>query len=203
MDGMKNGLLVWNIILTLIAGYLLFTHFKPGKRSAGNSTSHSSDSASFNQQFRIAYFEMDSVAANAELVKDVKSELNKKEQDINNELDGLSKTLQEKFNYYQNLAQAGNLNEEQSQAASQEMKQMDDKLKNRKQQLDQEYTDLMTRRQNEIKSKIENFLKEYNKERNFSYIVSYEQGLFYYKDTLYNITADLVKGLNALKSTKK
>ncbi len=201
---MKNGLLVWNIILTLVAGYLLIMHFKPGKKNSTSGNFHPSDTANFNKQFRIAYFEMDSIAANAQLVKDVVSELEKKEMEITSELDGLTKSLQEKFNYYQNLAQAGNLSEEQSQAASQEMKQMDDKMKNRKQQLDQEYTDLKTRRQNEIKSRIENFLKEYNKDKNFSYIVSYEQGLFYYKDTLYNITADLVKGLNASsKSGKK
>jgi outer membrane protein len=54
----------------------------------------------------------------------------------------------------------------------------------------------MVRKQNEIKTKIEAFLKEYNKTMNYSYIISYEQGLFYFKDTAYNITADVVKGLN-------
>ncbi len=194
---MKNGLLVWNVILTLVAGYLLIMHFSSGKKSTSAGDFSATDTTALNKRFRIAYFEMDSVAANAELVKEVKTELNKKEGDINNEMDGLSKNLQQKFNYYQNLAQAGSLSEEQSQAASQEMKTMDDKMKSRKQQLDQEYTDLMTRRQNEIKSKIEGFLKEYNQSRNYSYIISYEQGLFYYKDTIYNITADLIKGLNA------
>ena len=84
----------------------------------------------------------------------------------------------------------------QVDAASAEMKKMDDDMKARKQQLDQEYNDLMVRKQNEIKTKIEAFLKEYNKTMNYSYIISYEQGLFYFKDTAYNITADVVKGLN-------
>jgi outer membrane protein len=52
------------------------------------------------------------------------------------------------------------------------------------------------RRQNEIKAKIEEYLREYNNASAYTYIVSYEPGLFYYKDTAYNITADLVKGLN-------
>lgn len=201
---MKNGLLVWNVLLTLIAGYLLIMHFKSGSKNSSGNRYSSGDTTSVSGPFRIAYFEMDSVAANADLVKDVKSELNKKEEQITIELEGLSKSFQDKFNHYQNLAQAGNLNEQQSQAAREEMEAMDGKIKSRKQQLDQEYTDLMTRRQNEIKSKIETFLKEYNKEKNFSYIVSYEQGLFYYKDTIFNITSDVVKGLNAsYKSTKK
>ena len=45
-------------------------------------------------------------------------------------------------------------------------------------------------------SKIEAYLQEYNKNHNYTYIVSYEQGLFYYKDSVNNITADLIKGLN-------
>ena len=80
---------------------------------------------------------------------------------------------------------------------------MDDEIKNRKQALDSEYSDFVMRRQNEIKTKIEAFLKEYNKTKDYSYIVSYEQGLFYYRDTAYNITADVIKGLNASYKTKK
>ena len=76
------------------------------------------------------------------------------------------------------------------------MKSLDEDMKNRKQQLDQEYNNYMMTKQNEIKTKIENFLKDYNKTRNYSYIISYEQGLFYYRDTAYNITTDVVKGLN-------
>ena len=83
------------------------------------------------------------------------------------------------------------------------MKNLDDQMKSRKQALDSDYSDFVMRRQNEIKSKIETFLKEYNRTKDYSYIVSYEQGLFYYKDTAYNITADVVKGLNELYKTKK
>lgn len=69
-------------------------------------------------------------------------------------------------------------------------------MKNRKQALDAEYGDFVMRRQNEIKSKIEEYLQDYNKRHSYTYIVSYEQGLFYYKDSVNNITADLIKGLN-------
>ncbi len=115
----------------------------------------------------------------------------------------IRKNLQQKFNYYQNQAQSGSLSEAQSQVASEEMKKLDEQLKLRKQQLDQEYSDFMVRRQNDIKTKIEGFLKEYNQTKDYSYIVSYEQGLFYYRDTAYNITADVVKGLNQLHKPKK
>lgn len=201
---MKNGLLIWNVLLSLVAVYLLITHFSSKKRSKSSVNKVSvNDTGRINKDFRIAYFEMDSVAANFDMVKDVNAEISKKEQAINEEIERLTKNLQQKYNYYQNQAQAGTLTQAQSDAAGQEMKTLDDQLKNRKQQLDQEYSEFMIRRQNDIKTKIEAFMKEYNKEKQFSYIVSYEQGLFYYRDTAYNITADVVKGLNDLYKPKK
>jgi len=59
------------------------------------------------------------------------------------------------------------------------------------------------RSQLNLKKAIEEFISEYNKEKQYTYIVSYEQGLFYYKDTVFNITADLVKGLNQQYKAKK
>lgn len=200
---MLRGLLIWNVILTLAAGFLLVNYFGStgNKKASGKITG--SDSLKSDGQFRMAYFEMDSVAANFDMVKEVKAELTKKEEEINREMDGMGKNFQQRYLYYQNQAKNGSLTQEQSDAASLELKKMDDDMKARKSQLDQEYNDLMVRRQNEIKTKIEAFLKDYNKTRNFSYIISYEQGLFYYRDTAYNITSDVVKGLNQLYKPSK
>lgn len=192
---MKNGMLIWNVILSLVVAVLLFLHFGSSGQRSGSKIPDN-DSLKGSGQFRMAYFEMDSVASNFDLVKEVKTELAKKEEDINREMDGLARSFQQKYKYYQDQAQAGSLTQAQVDAASAEMKKLDDDMKARKQQLDQEYNDLMVRKQNEIKTKIETFLKEYNKTRNYSYIISYEQGLFYFKDTAYNITADVIKGLN-------
>lgn len=201
---MKNGLIIWNVLLTLVAGYLLISHFGSGKKPASINSNGNSDTTFSGKQFRIAYFEMDSIEANFGMVKDVMAELSKKELAINEEMNKLTKNLQQRFNFYQNKAQAGSLSQADSEVASQEMKILDDQLKNRKQQLDQEYSDFMVRRQSDIKVKIEDFLKEYNQNKNYSYIVSYDQGVFYFRDTTYNITVDLVKGLNErYTSTKK
>jgi len=193
---MKNGLLIWNVVLSLVVVLLLIMQLSSKKRNTSGIKKSVSDSSISNNKFRIAYFEMDSVAANFDLVKELKTELANKEGAINAEIGNRTKALREKYNYYQKLAEANNLSQTQSEKASKEMKDMDDELKNRKQQLDQDYNNYMMTKQNEIKSKIEDFLKEYNKLKNYSYIVSYEQGLFYYRDTAYNITDDVVNGLN-------
>lgn len=200
---MKNGLLIWNVLLSLVAGYLLIMHFSSGKGKKAGVKSSGSDTSISNGQFKIAYFEMDSIEAHFDMVKEVKDELAKKERSIADEIDRLTKNLQQKFNFYQNKAQSGALSEAESQAATEEMKKLDEQLKARKQQLDQEYGDLMMRKQGDMKKKIEDFLYEYNKGKNYTYIVSYDQSIFYYRDTAYNITVDVVKGLNELHKPKK
>lgn len=189
-------MLIWNVLLSLVAGFLLFKQFGKGGTGSQKGGTGGKDSTRLEGQFRMAYFEMDSVAANFDLVKQVKTELAKKENEINAEVEKMTRTFQQRYGELQNKAQGGNMNQSEIDAASAELKKMDDDIKVRKNQLDQEYNDMMVRRQNDIKKVIEDYLRDYNKTRNYSYIISYEQGLFYFRDTAYNITADVVKGLN-------
>ena len=49
----------------------------------------------------------------------------------------------------------------------------------------------------DVHKKISEYLKEYNKNKGFNYIITSEESLIYYKDTVYNITKDVIAGLNA------
>lgn len=203
MNMMKNGLLIWNLVLTVACGYLLFTQLGAGKKSITGKAIDPKESGNTKGAFRIAYFEMDSLAANFELVKELKAEMLKKEDAINAEMDRITKNFQSRFNFFQQQEASGSMTDEQRSSATAEIRTLDEQAKTRKQSLDAEYSDFVMRRQNEIKNKIETYLKEYNKSHDYAYIVSYEQGLFYYKDSAYNITADLVKGLNDFYKNKK
>ena len=200
---MKNGLLILNIILTIAVGYLLYAQLSSKKAESSVTKPVVKDPSASNNSFRIAYFEMDSVEANFSMVKDVKAELSKKEESINTELDKMDKSYRDKVNGYQQKAKAQSMTQVQSEMATQDLMATQEQLKNQKQALDQEYNDFMMRRMKDVKTKIEEFLKEYNKTKNYSYIVSYEQGLFYYKDTAYNITSDVIRGLNEMYKSKK
>jgi outer membrane protein len=191
---MNRALIGWNVALTLLCGYLLYANWST---RGGNASFPADQSAPSNGSFRMAYFEMDSIAANFEMVKELKTEMSKREDAIKSELDRLGKSMQQKLSYYQQQASAGSLTQEQSDAASREMRTLDDNMKSRQQALESEYSDYVLRRQNEIKTRIEEFLREYNKKSRYSYIVSYEPGLFYYKDSAHNITRTLIEGLNS------
>ena len=84
----------------------------------------------------------------------------------------------------------------QSEMATRDMMQLQQNMQSRKQQLDQEYQDFYMRKMKEVKTRIEDYLKEYNAKKGYTYIFAYEPGLFYYRDTTYNITGDVLKGLN-------
>jgi outer membrane protein len=198
---MKHGLLALNGILLAAVAFLFYLQFsgKKTKENPDNNASH--NSAAQQASFRIAYFEIDSVDANCDQVKDIRAEISKKQLSINMELERLDKSYRDKFNNYQD--KAATMTQLQSEQATNDLLQSQENMKSRRMALDKEYNDFVTRRMQEVKSRIEEFLKEYNRDKGYSYIVSYEPGLFYLKDTLYNITDDVVKGLNAMYGKKK
>jgi outer membrane protein len=193
---MIRGLLIVNAVLLVLVGILFYLHFSssPNKTVVGKPSQKQDAPSVANNDFRIAYFEMDSIENSFGLVKDVKSELNQKDEQINNEKLKLRKMYQDKVSSYQQSA--ATMNQVQSEQATRDIMQMEQNIKNRMQSLDQEFQDLSMRKTREVKNKIEEFLKTYNKDKGFSYILVNEPGLIFYKDSAYNITNDVIKGLN-------
>jgi len=199
---MKNGLLVLNIVLLLLVGVLFYLHFS-GKKPAAQpaATKASVASSSENADFRIAYFELDTIANSFAMVKDVKNELSREEDHINNELNKMQKMYNDRVAQYQSQAQQ--MSQIQSEQANMDILQLQESIRNKKQQLEQKYQNMHMQKMQDVKVKIENFLKEYNKTKGFSYIFAYEPGFIYYRDTIYNITDDLIRGLNSQYTKKK
>jgi outer membrane protein len=194
---MKNGLLILNVILLIAVGVLFYLHFssrpeavKP-PQAANNNILPAATAGS-----RIAYIEMDSLENNFAMIRDVKSELSRKEESMNNELTGLEKRLRARASELQ--GQAATMNQVQSEEATKEMMQMQQTMQSRKQELDQQYQNLYMDKMKDVKNRIESFLKEYNKDKGYTYILAYEPGLFYYRDSTFNITRDVINGLNKL-----
>lgn len=198
---MKNGLLIWNVVLTIAAGYLLFTHFNSKKNTVSLPKSSPRDTSAGNPPFRIGYFEMDSVENNYLMVKDVQAEINLKEKEYNNDLAKLDWSYKNRYEGYQQKASA--MSKDEYEKAKIDLKQLEEQLKGQKQDLDQKYQDFVMRRQLSLKTTIGDFLKKYNAAKDYSYIFSNERGLFYYCDTAYDITADVIKGLNEEYKGKK
>ncbi|MBS4043751.1 MAG: OmpH family outer membrane protein [Chitinophagaceae bacterium] len=149
----------------------------------------------------IAYFEMDSIQNNFEYYKEVIKELSKKEQEVRNHLAEIKNANISKLKEYQ--GKGNSMSPEQMNEARQDLERRDNDYQLREQteanKLSSETRDKLL----DVKKKIEDYLKEYNKNRTYSFILSNSSDLIYYKDSAYNITADLIKGLNETYKFKK
>ena len=136
-----------------------------------------------------------------EKAKEMKNELEKKEDRINEEMGRLQNTYQQKFVFLQQ--HGSTMTNAQVESAKAELTQLEQGIKDTKASLDQEYNNYYVQAQQEILSMIRKFCGEYNKDKRYAIIVSNEPGLIFYKDSTMDITKDLLKGLNEMYVKKK
>ena len=199
---MNKGLLALNIVLLIGVAILFILFFsKKDKMTSVIPLRIGADTAAKWQHTPVAYFDMDSIEANFVLWKQVQAEVVKREAGINDTITQMRNGFQ---SYYQKLqAQSANLSPRQKDSLGNELAQMDSEIKNRTAELNQKYQTFFMSKQQEIVTLIKNYCKEFNKDKRYSYIIAREPGLFYYTDTAYNVTSDLLKGLNAFYTKKK
>jgi len=196
---MKQLSLILSSVAVVIAGIALYLQLN-GKSTVKTATpavvTGTADNSTANGNgFRIAYFELDSLQNNYQYFKDALSTLKTKEESMNNELAALEKSYQKKIGEWQQ--KGNNMSQAEAEAANREYQQMQQNFQARKQQLDQSINDQMNDTRKKIRERLEAYLKDYNKDKHYSYIFSdFPEGIFY-KDTVYNITNDLISGLNA------
>lgn len=198
---MKNALLILNILLLILVGYLYFVQFgntKPAKTSE----TKTEVADTLNEKVNIAYIVLDSLKNNYTYYKKIKVDFEKKQASAKNEIASLQKKFQTRAMQLQQKAQ--NMNQQEQENAMQEMNKMQNDFQQRNQNIENELMDFSTKFNDEFLLRIQNFLKTYNKDGKYSYIFSYEPGFMFYKDSTLDITPDVIIGLNGLyKEDKK
>lgn len=193
---MKNAVYIVNGVLVVAVAVLFYLHFSGKKNSTVLGTKRSANNSVSSTGFKIGYFEWDSVQNNFKQFQEIQNEIIQKDESNERQKMQWRSQYQNKLNGYQQKYQQQAPSQVESEAAAKDLKNLEIDLTNRMQSLDNELNDFRMRKQNEVKTKIEDFLKEYNKEKGYSFVFAYEPALIFYKDTMYNITNDLVKGLN-------
>lgn len=191
---MKNASLILNLVLLVAVGVLFYLHFSERKAPQQPKVASAQQTTAPNGNFRIAYFEMDSVNNKFALIKDVKSELSREEERINSELARLQKSYNDRITHYQGQSQT--MSQVESEKANRDILQLQDKIRTTKQELEGRYQDLYMRKMQDVKLKVEDYLKEYNRNKGYAYILAYEPGFIFYRDSALNITSDIISGLN-------
>lgn len=188
----RNFLLGFNIVLLILVGVLFYLHFSSAKKDT--STSVTVQNTAPAGPFRIAYFDMDSIERNYEYLKEVKDELKAKENELNGQLNALKNRYMNKVTKFQQEAQT--MTQERQGAMQQDLMQEQKVIQNKEQAINGELQDESFKKMQEVNKAIEDFLKEFNKNKEYAYILGYQTGTIYYKDTRYDITDVVLKGLN-------
>ena len=196
---MKQLSIALNVLVLILIGILFYLHFqgnnKPAIKELPVSGRNVISANPGTVPSKIGYFEMDSLQANYAYFKDALNHLKEKEKVMNTELAGMEKDYQKKVTGWQKKGAA--MSQAEADAAQRENAQLQQAYQVRKQNLEEGFGKQSMEFKKDIKKKIEEFLKGYNKDKNYSYILSYEPDFIFLRDTTFNITPDLVNGLNA------
>lgn len=195
---MKNATLGLNIVLVIAVAVLFYLHFAS---PASNTVQANSAKALPAGSFKIAYFETDSIQNQFDYFKEVSNELQTKDQANAKILGDMKSTFASKYQELQKVASS--LSQTELANKQQELMQMEKAFQGKEKMMSDEMQDEQFRKMQDVKKKIEDYLKEYNKDKGYAFVFSSSADLMYLKDSAYNITKDVVKGLNALYKKKK
>jgi|ERR1017187_5248014 outer membrane protein len=192
---MKNFLLFLNIVLLGLVGYLYYLHFRSLRKDSPTNLIQKADPG-HNMESKVAYIDLDSLENNYGYYKKIKAEFERKQADANIEIGNMQKKYQNRAMQLQQ--KSAGMNQQEQESAMQEINKMQQDLQSRKQTIDNDLYNYNSKMKEDILSRIQNFLKDYNKDGRYSYIFSYEPGFMFYKDSSLNITPDVISGLNKL-----
>lgn len=190
----RNFLLAFNIVLLILVGVLFYLCFSPADKKTASAAVTVQDTAASAGTFRIAYFDMDSIERNYDYLKNVKNELKAKENELTSQLNTLKNRYMNKVNKFQQEAQT--MTQERQGAMQQDLMQEQKVIQNKEQAMSGELQDESFKKMQDVNKTIEDFLKEFNKNKDYAYILGYQSGTIYYKDPRYDITSAVLKGLN-------
>jgi len=199
---MRNISTYLSILALIGVGVLFYLHFSEKKTPSVRTSNSVNRGSSAGSEFRIAYFDIDSLQEKYEYFKDVSGEMKRKEANLTSQMDALQNTYQKRLKELQDKGPT--MTQSEGEAAQREVAQMQQKFQQRQMSMEQDLKkhqmDVMT----DVRNKIENYLKEYNKEKGYAFILSYEPGfMLYYKDSVYDITNEVIKGLNEQYKNEK
>ncbi|MFM7358410.1 MAG: OmpH family outer membrane protein [Sediminibacterium sp.] len=193
---MKNSNTIVQAVLGLAVLVLFYLQF------SGKSAKMGSDQtiAVPTGNYRVAYFEGDSLQSQFEYYKEVQLQLQTKANENQRQIGQMRSILTNKYQELQKLSQM--LSQAEMASKQQEFLQQEKAFQGKEKMLADEFQEEQIRKLQDVKKKIEDFLKTYNQEKGYALILNNYPDLIYYKDPAYDITADLVSGLNKMYSKK-
>jgi outer membrane protein len=200
---MKNILPAITAILAVLVGVLFYLHFKNHSQISKINTKVAGNDTAANRPLKIAYVDLDSIQEKYDYYREKMTEFEKKKE-------GADRDLNNSFQRIENervaFVQRGNaITQVEAEAFQRDYARKMQNLEQQKANMERQIQEEGIKTMEELKKKINAFLTDYNTTKSYSYIFSYSSGInvLFYKDTAYNITNEVVDGLNqAYKASK-
>ncbi|MCR4919375.1 MAG: OmpH family outer membrane protein [Prevotella sp.] len=146
---------------------------------------------------KIAYVEIDSLMTQYKFAKDFTAVLEKKSNNARNTLTQKGNQLQSAANnFQQKLENNGFTSREQAANAQAALQRQQQNLQELQARLGGELDDMTAKYNNALRDSLNNFLADYNKDKNYDLILSKAGDNILKANPQYNITKDVINGLN-------
>lgn len=157
-----------------------------------------------NTSLKIAYVEVDSIMSQYKFCKEYSIILEKKSRNIQNTINAKGRALQSAAAKFQQDIQNNKYTQQQAEAVQAGLQKQDADLRALQQRLGSEFQTETDNFNKALKDSIQHFLTAYNKDKKYSMILSKAGDNILYADKAYDITNEVISGLNkAYKPAKK
>jgi len=183
-------------IVALIAVAVLYVLYFTGSNTPGNeAVQEQAASSSDEESLKIAYVKADSVIVNYELAQDLHDEFTKKQEAYNSEYGTKRQSFErEAAAFQEKLQRGGFLTEQRAVQERDRLVGREQEIMQLDQELSQKLSEMQTANNQQILDSLMSYLEEYNKTKNYDYILSGGEVLV--GDESNNITAEVLKALN-------
>lgn len=197
---MKNLSLYLNVVLLLAVGILFYLHFSGGSEQIPKQVFRKSAALKDSGQggMSIAYIEMDSLFEKIPFVRRKRKEFEAEQKSIESEWENGYRGLENQRNEF--IKKGASITEDMAREFQDQWLRQKERIDMRKDEQVQQLSEKQYRFMGDFQDKLKGFLKDYNDQKQFSYIFSSGTGLDYlaYKDTALDITEDVVSGMKGL-----
>lgn len=201
MKGFQSILLY---VLTAAVAVLFVMQFaKPSSKTITDTkvVKDPNDSA---PHLRVAYVDLDSIQKYYEFFKLKNADIETDKQRIENQIQAeFNKLEKDRMDF---LKKGQSITQQEAEAFQQQYQTRYQQIGQHQQTLQNQHLDKQAKAIDDIQKKINDYLKVYNANGKYHFIFSTQEGnpTLYYKDTAFNITQQVIKGLNEeYKNTKK
>lgn len=208
----KNFSVVLNVILLIAVAILYFFHFSSSPVTEGVTGTDSTViekplvlTPKEIKESKIVYVNLDILNEKYEYIKDVNTTAKAEQSALERQYQSKGQKLQDDYMAFQQKAQAGLLSENQINTEQETFAKRKEELD----QLEMKSQDLMDKiqqRSEEMNVSIKEYLKEYNKNSNYHFVMAYSEGplspVLIANDSL-DITNEILEGLNAQYKASK